>query len=133
MALSNTAKRYMLFLGGCVVSRLLLAYMVYKYHNHPFMVKAFPYIGVLALLVSVGFMYQHISGTRTTGPEVFGDKIWWDSIRPVHALMYTTFAMFAMVNTKETRKYAFMPLLIDVMFGLVAFVSYHGSAKYIIK
>ena len=29
---------------------------------------------------------------RKTGKEVFGSKIWWNDLRPVHASLYILFA-----------------------------------------
>lgn len=113
----------MLFLGGCMPTRALFVFGAYKLRNNK---KIFPWLGVVALLIGVGFLYQHISG-RKTGAEVFGGKIWWDDMRSIHALMYITFAILCFINTAETRKYAYVPLLIDIVFGISAWGSYHYS------
>jgi hypothetical protein len=67
-------------------------------------------------------MYFYISGARTTGPETFGDKIWWNDLRPVHAVLYLLFTIMVFTSM---RKYAWIVLLIDVMIGLTAFIYFH--------
>ena len=74
-------------------------------------------MGYLALLPAVGFMYIYLTGSRTTGPEVFGEKIWWNSIRPVHSLFYFLFAYSAVKGIRGAWIYLWM----DVLFGLSMF------------
>jgi hypothetical protein len=87
-------------------------------------VKYLPYLGYVAVLPAIGFMYIFITGIRKTGAEVFGEKIWWNNLRPVHALLYLLFAYFAI--HKNTQAWIF--LLIDVIVGFVSFVWHHLSA-----
>ena len=78
-------------------------------------------MGYIALIPAIGFAYIFITGSRKTGAEVFGDKIWWNNLRPVHSLLYFIFAYLAInASTK-----AYIPLLIDVIIGLVSFLVYH--------
>ena len=56
-----------------------------------------------------------LTGSRKTGQEVFGNKIWWNNLRPVHAILYTLFAYNAINKNKEVWIY----LLIDVIIGLI--------------
>jgi hypothetical protein len=68
-------------------------------------------------------MYIFLTGIRKTGFEVFGEKIWWNNLRPVHALLYTLFAY----NAIHKNKNSWMFLLADVVFGLLSFLWHHYS------
>jgi hypothetical protein len=103
-------KRLALFLIGCVGTRIMLVYLAKTRTD------LLPYMAIIAFLIAFGFMYFYLTGTRTTGPEVFGEKIWWNNLRPVHASLYFIFALFALQKNKN----AFWILLIDVILGLVA-------------
>ena len=110
-------KRMLLFLVGCIGVRLLLVFIA-KYSPETIQ----HLLGLVALCISIGFMYFYISGTRKSGPETFGNKIWWNNLRPVHAFLYLLFTI--MVFT-QMRHYAWIVLLIDVIIGLTAFIYFH--------
>jgi hypothetical protein len=76
------------------------------------------YLGYVALLPAIGFMYIYLLGYRKTGPETFGDKIWWNDLRPIHSMLYFLFAYNAIKGNKQ----AWMYLLVDVIFGLIKFL-----------
>jgi hypothetical protein len=78
-------------------------------------------MGYIAILPAIGFFYLFLSGSRKTGEEVFGNKIWWNNLRPLHGLLYFLFAY----NAINGNKYAWKFLLIDVIIGLISFLSYH--------
>ena len=78
-------------------------------------------MGYLALLPAIGFFYLFLTGSRKTGAEVFGDKIWWNNLRPVHGLMYFLFAYNAITGNS----FAWVYLLVDVIIGLVSFLVFH--------
>jgi len=111
-------KRMLLFLIGCIGTRTLLALLA-KNISPDYL----PVMGVGGLAISFGLMYFYISGTRTTGPETFGDKIWWNHLRPVHSAMYLLFAILAF----QKSEYAWVPLAIDVCIGLAAFLNFHRN------
>jgi len=79
------------------------------------------YMGYLSILPAVGFFYLYLTGSRKTGPEVFGDKIWWNDLRPIHGVMYFLFAY----NAINGDAFAWIYLLIDVIIGLVSFLLFH--------
>jgi hypothetical protein len=114
--MKDLQKRFLLFLIGCIGTRLLFVYIA-KHINIAFL----PYLGYLALLPAIGFTYLYLFGLRKTGPEVFGDKIWWDDLRPLHAVFYYLFAFFAINKNKR----AWIFLLMDVVVGLVSFLVFH--------
>ena len=79
------------------------------------------YMGYLALIPAVGFIYLYLSGTRKVGTEVFGEKIWWNNLRPIHGLMYLLFSYNAITGNKN----AWIYLLMDVIIGLISFLIFH--------
>jgi len=109
-------KRFLLFLIGCIGTRLLFVYIAKNIN-----ILYLPFLGYLALLPAVGFIYIYIFGARKTGAEVFGDKIWWNDLRPFHALFYILFAVMAIMKNKL----AWIWLLIDVLVGLMSFLVFH--------
>jgi hypothetical protein len=114
--MNNMQKRFLLFLFGCIGTRSLLVYIA-KQTNKTYLM----FMGYLALLPAVGFFYLYFSGTRKTGAEVFGDKIWWNNLRPIHGLLYLLFAYNAIIGNKN----AWIYLLVDVLFGLTSFFIFH--------
>ncbi len=114
--MNNNQKRILLFLGGCIVIRSLFVILA-KYIDS----KYLPYLGYLALIISFGFFYIFLTGSRKTGPEVFGGKIWWNNLRPIHGSLYLLFAISAIMK----KSYAWVFLLIDVIIGLFAFLYNH--------
>jgi hypothetical protein len=68
---SNETKRIALFLIGCMGARSLLVYLAYQKSTRL-------YASLFTSLVAIGFMYIYLTGSRKTGPEVFGDRIWWN-------------------------------------------------------
>jgi len=79
------------------------------------------YLGYLALLPAIGFMYIYLTGSRKTGAEVFGEKIWWNDLRPIHSMLYFLFAY----NAIKCNKQSWIYLLADVLLGLISFLIYH--------
>jgi hypothetical protein len=114
--MNNIQKRFLLFLIGCMGARFMLVYLA-KETNKTFLM----YMGYIAILPALGFFYLYFSGTRQTGDEVFGDKIWWNKLRPIHGLLYSLFAYNAIIGNNNSWKY----LLVDVLVGLSSFLIYH--------
>ena len=127
MVLSNETKRIALFLIGCMGARSLLVYLAYKKSTRK-------YVALLTAIIAIGFMYIYLTGSRKTGPEVsifagreankvFGDAIWWNDLRPVHATLYATAAL--MIWTNRYANDAWKVLLLDLVIGLLAFINKH--------
>ena len=114
--MNNIQKRILLFLIGCIGVRSLFV-VIAKYINTNYLL----YLGYLALLPAIGFIYIYLTGTRQSGPETFGDKIWWNNLRPIHAILYLLFSYNAIIGNKQ----AWIYLLADVVFGLINFLIYH--------
>ena len=116
--MNDIQKRFLLFLIGCIGIRTLFVIIAKNVS-----INYLPILGYLALLPAIGFIYIFVTGSRKTGAEVFGEKIWWNNLRPLHAVLYGLFACNAIIGNKN----AWMYLLIDVTFGLVSFLSFHYS------
>ncbi len=85
--MNNIQKRFLLFLIGCIGTRSLFV-IIAKQIN----INYLSYLGYLSLIPAFGFIYIYLTGSRNTGGEVFGDKIWWNNLRPIHSLIYFLFA-----------------------------------------
>jgi hypothetical protein len=114
--MNNIQKRFLLFLFGCIPTRLAIMYLA-KVISPQYL----SILGYLALIPAFGFYYLYFSGARKTGAEVFGDKIWWNNLRPIHGILYTLFAYNAIIRNT----FAWIYLLVDVLFGLISFLIFH--------
>lgn len=114
--MNTLQKRFLLFLVGCIGTRFLFVYIA-KTVN----VNYLPYLGYLALAPAIGFLYIFFTKSRETGAEVFGERIWWNDLRPIHGGLYMIFAY----NAIQKNTYAWIYLLIDVLFGLGSFLTHH--------
>ena len=111
-------KRIALFLFGCIPTRLAFAAAA-AYSP----ISYLPYLGLISLMISIGFLYLYFSGKRTTGPETQGAPIWWMPFRIIHGLLYLLFALLAFNKVKN----AYIVLLIDTFIGLLLFINNHKS------
>ena len=114
--MNKLQKRFLMFLFGCIGIRSLFV-IIAKCIN----TKYLKYLGYLALLPAIGFIYFFLSGTRNFGAEVFGDKIWWNNLRPIHSILYFLFAYNAIIGNKQS----WIILLVDVLIGLISFLIHH--------
>lgn len=108
-------KRLLLFLIGCMGTRYGLTYYA---KTHP---ESLPLMGKGALLLALGIAVIHFMGLRKTGAETFGEPIWWDNLRPLHAMMWATFGYMAIKGNPDSWKV----LLADTTFGLGAWAMHH--------
>lgn len=114
--MNTMQKRFLLFLIGCIGVRTLFVLIAKNASSH-----YLPMLGYLAILPAIGFIYIYLTGSRQIGAEVFGEKIWWNNLRPIHSTLYFLFAY----NAINGNRMAYQYLLIDVVFGLVAFLVFH--------
>ena len=117
--INTIQKRFLLFLIGCIGTRTAMALFA-KYAS----MTMLPILGYLALLPAIGFMLIYLTGIRKTGGEVFGERIWWNNLRPLHSLLYFIFAYMAINKNRN----AWLVLMTDVAIGLVSFIGHHYSA-----
>lgn len=110
--------RFWLFLLGCIGSRstftAIAAYVPCSWLR---------VLGVLALLPVGGWFYLIFFGRRDTGLEVFGDRIWWVGLRPIHMLLWGFFAYLALGLCHPM---AWVVLAVDTVLGLLSFLVHHG-------
>jgi len=116
--LSPTTKSQLLFLFCCIPTRILFVFLasgllISRDYLPYFALLILPFI----IMTSLIYLFQY----RKSGWETFGEPIWWDSLRPVHASLYFLFFLLALRKSK----YSWLPLLLDVMLGSVAFLIHH--------
>ena len=116
--MNTIQKRFLAFLLLCIPVRIGFVVIANKVDK-----KYLPYLGYLAILPAIGFAYIYISGKRKTGGETFGQKIWWNNLRPLHSTLYFIFAYLALKKNNN----AYIPLLLDVIIGLISFIIHHYS------
>ncbi len=112
-----TLRHALLFLIGCLGTRSLFVYLA-KQAN----AQQLRWLGYLAMLPAIGFIYIFLTGARPTGLEVGGGRIWWNNLRPLHAGMYLIFAYLAITGSTQ---YAWWVLAADVIIGLGAFLTHY--------
>ena len=106
-------KRMVYFLIGCMGTRTGLTYLAFK---SPKTAKKW---APLALVPAIGFAYLTFDSSRDRGG--FGGKIWWKSLRPVHALLWAGFAIDARSGNDD----AYLWLAGDTGLGFVAWALKH--------
>lgn len=115
--LSNLQARFFLFMFGCIGSRLL--FTLASYYSPIWILQI---LGFVALIPVIGWFYIIFIGSRDTGLEVFGDKIWWKNLRPIHMILWGFFSFLAINGNRS----AWIVLLVDTVFGITSFLCYHG-------
>uniref|UniRef100_A0A6C0IW35 Uncharacterized protein n=1 Tax=viral metagenome TaxID=1070528 RepID=A0A6C0IW35_9ZZZZ len=115
--MDDLLKRFILFILGCLGVRLLLVYVAKNINK-----KYLPYLGIIGLIPAIGFITIYLGNFRKTGLETFGQKIWWNNLRPIHSLLYFVFAYLAIFKHQD----AWKPLFIDLIIGLNSFILYHS-------
>ena len=108
-------KRVILFLLACIPARIVLA-LIPLYINK----KYLRYYGFALLVLSLGFLYLYFNNLRLNAPEG-GGKTWWSQYRLVHGLLYLSAAIYAI----QEKSIAWIPLTVDVIFGLFLFFHHH--------
>ena len=121
--MNNIQKRFLLFLFGCIFTRSLIVLISKHYLQY------LPIMGIIAFIPAFCFIYIYINDLRKTGSEVFGDKIWWDHLRPFHGVLYALFGILA-VNSYAN---SWVILLVDVIIGFISFIYFHYMEQNIYK
>ena len=104
-----------LFLGGCIPARLALAAAAYFAQG-----TWATLLGIALAAIAVGFMTIYVMGWRKTGVETQGRPIWWNHLRPVHAVFYGAAATALLMG--ENAASASL-LLADTALGAAAFAN----------
>ena len=112
--------RVLAFLFLCIPARILLAL------GSKFVPDAYMNVYALFLLaIGLSFLYLYFSNTRLNAPEA-GGKTWWASYRIIIGLLYVAAAIYAF---QGKRNLIWIPLAMDIMFGLVIFTIRHLSME----
>lgn len=120
---TDIQKRFLLFLFACIPTRILLANIVYYSSKHEYIRII---MGIITLIISLSFLSIFIFGWRETGTETFGKPIWWNSLRPIHSLIYGFVAYNLLFVWRKNYLHLERNLLIfDALFGLCAFIIFH--------
>ena len=122
--MTDENKRLLIFIIFCMGIRALLV-LIAKYINTEYL----KYAGYLALIPAIGFMVIYLKGVGKTDVGVFGGKIWWNNLRPIHSILYFLFAYNAIIGNKQSWIY----LLVDVLIGLISFLIHHYANGDIVK
>ena len=105
--------RMNLLFTACLTVRVGFA-LVAKYIPNQYL----PILGYLAFVPFVGFLYQYKYSKKT---GVFGQKLWWNTYRLFHSFMCLLFAIFAILQNKDS----YIILLTDAIVGLCLYLRYH--------
>ncbi len=116
--MNNIQKRFLLFLFGCILVRLIFTYIAKN--SSPELLQK---LGLIALIPVIGWLYIIFIGKRDTGSEVFGEQIWWKDLRIIHTAFYASFAYLAINNNSN----AWFLLASDTAFGLLSFLLHHSK------
>jgi hypothetical protein len=108
-------KSILLFLLACIPVRILMA-IAPKILEKDYL----PYYGIILLAIAIGFLYLYFFNLRLEAPEA-GGKTWWANLRIVHGLLYLIAAILALQSDSN----AWIPLAMDVFFGLFSFINHH--------
>ena len=111
-------KSKLLFFLGCIPARLLLVYISYALLKNSNKTFLYAFVAI-TLAIGIGFWTIYLKGWRKTGTETFGQKIWWNALRPVHGSIYLLFSLAALLGYRD----AWVLLLADVCLGVVAELS----------
>ncbi len=104
----------LLFIAACIPLRLALAYLA---KTQPSVLGV---LGLGYLVLAVAMMAIYFFDLRPVGTEA-GGRIWWNAIRPLHAILYFLFSYLALTGSSE----AWKVLVADVVLGLTAWVFHH--------
>ena len=112
--------RIVTFLIGCIGTRIGLAYAA-KFSNKLWS----KILSIVTGFMALGFATIYLFGLRKTGLETQGAPIWWNHLRPLHAIMYAIASWGLFVGKQEL---SWKVLLVDTLVGLMAFLNYHYNA-----
>ena len=99
-----------LFLFGCIPARLLIVYLS--------TIAKGKILWIPLLLIGLGFLFLYFTNGRMNAGESETGTTWWAPLRIIHAILYLTAALLAFTGSEKV----WIPLLIDVLFGLTMFL-----------
>ena len=121
----------LLFLTLCIPLRIIFALLpnykiIEKYIPIKMNKKLFyQVVGIIFLCIAVGFLYLYFTNERLNAREA-GGKTWWHNLRLLHGLLYLCASIYILwnINNINLIRYASIPLVIDVIVGILSFINY---------
>jgi hypothetical protein len=111
----NVKERILLFLLLCIPIRLFLAFLGYRLKDVKLRI-----FGIVMLVIGFSFLYLFLAKKRLDAQEG-GGKTWWSKYRIVHSIFYIIAGVLAIKNIN----YCWIPLVLDVIFGMTIFIIQH--------
>lgn len=118
--------RALTFLFGCILSRIILAYLAYLAgtNNNKIYLKS---IAIVCLFISLGFLIIYFNGSESADKQlqVWDDdkKMWWNQLRLIHGTLYLLFFVSAFVFELSQ---SYLLLVVDVSLGLLFWILHHS-------
>jgi len=107
------------FLLLCIPARILIA-LASRYIPDKYLV----FYGIFLLLIGLSFIYLFVTNLRMNAPEA-GGKTWWAPFRILIGFFYITAAIYSF---QRRRNIIWVPLAMDIVFGIIIF-----SLKHLVK
>jgi hypothetical protein len=110
------SKNQLLVLFGCIPLRIFLVWVstiIPEEYQTIF--------GVLLLMISLSFLYLFFKDGRLNAAESGTGTTWWSNLRLIHGALYLVAAIYALQHLKIV----WIPLTIDILFGIVVFFSHY--------
>ena len=101
----------------CIIVRLFLAALTYFLYNSIYRLI----FVVFYFLASIGTMYLYFTKSRKNG--AFNQNIWWDFMRPIHAIMFFVIALLLY----NKYKYTYIIVIVDTLIG----IPFHIKNRYL--
>ena len=116
--MNDLQKRFAAFFLGCIPVRISFVIAARKLNK-----EQLKTMGFLALLPAIGFLYYYFRWASEKGLAMF-NEVWWNHMRPIHALLYFFFAYQAITGN---RNLAWKTLAFDVAIGAISFLLHYKS------
>jgi hypothetical protein len=107
----NKHTRAILFISACIPVRFAMVYLARKLP-----LEYLQYFGLVVLAMATGTLYLFFTNGRMNAAEG-GGKTWWAPFRGVHGMLLLAAAVYLL---REKRN-AMIPLLLDVIIGMIFF------------
>jgi len=111
--MSTTLKNFSIFNLVCVPLRIGIVLLVYYYAKSE--------TSILTWLIGLSFLYRYL---YPTDKGFFKSKIYWS--RLFHAITYITCSIMLLVE--ETRDYAYIVLIVDIVLGFLTVWNHYQPA-----
>lgn len=103
----------------CILTRFIL--FLGAQYGSPYVKQIISY---LATLIALGFTSIYLFGLRPNGTDGIEAVVWWNHLRPIHALLFGLYAYTSLVL--ECKCSAFF-LLADVFVGIASYLTHYKN------